>query len=787
MTLLAKAGSGTPNKLPRCDGKRRFKLLTFKSFKMTTRDLIANDKAAHRGERVRSEIRILCVLFFFSGFPALIYQLVWQRALFRIFGVNVESVTIVVTAFMLGLGLGSLAGGVLSSRRRIALLPLLAVLELATGAFGLVSLPIFNQVGEFTASWSLPAVAGVTLVLVIVPTLLMGATLPVLVGYLVRRSGNVGSSVGLLYYVNTLGAGAACLVSVALLFPFLGTQGAVYVAVALNGAVAMAALAAHWRGHCDSGPAGADAVHAAAVRPPTLAFWRVLALAAAGGFISLSYEIFFFRTVSYASGSSATAFAATLGAFLVGLASGSRRASVNCETLSRKEAMRRTARDLMFANVLGLLYLPILDHLGRLGGGGVIGAAMLMVYLIARFWGSLLPSLAELGIRADGQAGLKTALLYVANIAGSAAGSILTGFVLLDHLGLVAIAVSLCVVGLVCTWLLGAALSPSHRHKLMHAGTVAALGAFAIIAVPHWSANVLENLHPGGHATQFVKVVETRSGIITVDADGAVFGHGMYDGRFNTDLKNDSNRIVRPYALSLFHPAPRDVLLIGLSSGSWAQVIAANPDVVSLTVVEINSGYLKLIADVPEVASVLTNPKVRIVIDDGRRWLRFNRSQKFDAIVSNTTWHFRANATNLLSAEFLDLVRGRLNPGGIFFYNTTDSDRVQRTGCLELAEGARFDNHMVVSQTPIVWDFARWRRTLESYRIDGRALFDPMRAEDRATLDRLMAMEDSLTSNAQHHERPIEPCTDILVRTAGLRPVTDDNMGSEWRYFLGLE
>ena len=95
---------------------------------------------------------MLCVLFFFSGCPALIYQLTWQRALFRNFGVNVESVTIVVTAFMLGLGIGSLAGGVLSKQRGIRLLPLLAVIELATAAFGIVSLAIFDRVGALSAS-----------------------------------------------------------------------------------------------------------------------------------------------------------------------------------------------------------------------------------------------------------------------------------------------------------------------------------------------------------------------------------------------------------------------------------------------------------------------------------------------------------------------------------------------------------------------------------------------------------------------------------------------------------
>src|SRR3954470_952654 len=108
---------------------------------MTTLDLPA-DRGATSVSQLATWTRILCVLFFCSGFPALIYQLTWQRALFRIFGVNIESVTIVVTAFMLGLGLGSLAGGWLSKRRAIPLLPLLAAIELTTGAFGLVSLSI---------------------------------------------------------------------------------------------------------------------------------------------------------------------------------------------------------------------------------------------------------------------------------------------------------------------------------------------------------------------------------------------------------------------------------------------------------------------------------------------------------------------------------------------------------------------------------------------------------------------------------------------------------------------
>ena len=756
---------------------------------MTSLDLTTAPDAAKRSERLAQWTRVLCVLFFFSGFPALIYQLTWQRQLFLIFGVNIESVTIVVTAFMLGLGLGSLAGGWLSKRPGIPPLPLLAAIELMTGAFGVVSLSIFDKAGEWMIGLSLPATAAGSLALVIVPTLLMGATLPVLVSHLVRRSGNIGSAVGLLYYVNTLGAGAACLASAVLLFPFLGMSGSIYVAAAINLTVAIGALAAHWL----DGRNPEAAVPATSAFPerrgPGLGLAKVAALAAAGGFVSLSYEIFFFRTVSYATGSSATAFAVTLSAFLVGIASGSRQAGEYCETSSRAAIMRRMVDTLLMASLAGILFLPLLNALAWLDSG-IVGVAVLMVYLVARFWGSLLPYLAEVSIACDSRAGMRTAMLYLANILGSAAGSVLTGFVLMNYLGLVAIDAALALAGIGCVLLLVVTVDIPLREKRQRAALAAVFGIVAAIAIPRLSGDVLENLQakevPG--ANSFTEVVENRSGIITVVDHSIVFGNGMYDGRFNTGLVHDINGIVRPFALSLFHPAPRDVLMIGLATGSWAQVLANNPDVASLTIVEINPGYLTLIAHAPEVASVLNNPKVKIIIDDGRRWLRAHPNRHFDAVVSNTTWYFRASVTNLLSVEFLDLVRHHLNPGGIFFYNTTSSDRVQRTACLTFAHGARFTNHMVVSDTPIAWDFQRWRRTLASYRIDGRPVFDPARDQDRAELDRLVSWQSSLApGSARTLDRPIEPCADVLARTAGKLAVTDDNMGSEWLHFLGLE
>jgi spermidine synthase len=725
-----------------------------------------------------SRVRMLCVLFFFSGFPALIYQLTWQRSLFRIFGVNTESVTIVVTAFMLGLGLGSLAGGWISKRRNVKALLLLGLIELLTAAFGLISLTIFEQVGQLVSDLPLVAVAAINLLLVLVPTLLMGATLPILVSYLVKMSGQIGSAVGTLYFVNTLGAGTACLASAAIIFPFFGMHAAVWIAAGINVIVGIGAILVHVM-NSDLTEASHSAA-AKSVTRPILGMPFVTLVALLGGFISLSYEIFLFRTISFATGSSSLAFALTLGAFLVGIAGGSRNAAEACDRLAPVDAMRKAATDLMWGNLFGAAFLPLIAQFAR-AGSGVLGVAIVMIYLIARQWGALLPYLSQFGISADSRAGMRTAVLYFANIVGCATGAVLTGFVLTNWLGLQSMAVFLLAGGTLCAALLIGALRVPFKERLRRGGIAVAILIAGAIANPVIAHRVLENLQSKGASDHdFAHVVENRSGIITVDTDGTVFGNGMYDGRFNTDLKTDRNGIIRPYALSLFHAAPRDVLMIGLSSGSWAQVIASNPAVASLTVVEINRGYLELIKTQPDVQSILRNPKVRIIEDDGRRWLGHHPEMHFDAVVSNTTWHFRANITNLLSLEFLELVKQHLNPGGVFFYNTTDSRRAQRTACTAFPHGARFTNHMVVSETPIDWNFPRWRTVLENYKIDGKAEFDPNSAADNSRIDSIM-------TEYRRGGPMIEECPELLSATTASALMTDDNMGSEWRYYLHLE
>ncbi|MBI3854606.1 MAG: hypothetical protein HY293_02820 [Planctomycetes bacterium] len=177
---------------------------------------------------------VLYAVFTLSGFAAILYQLVWQRSLFRLLGTSSESVTMVVTAFMLGLGLGSLAGGALSVRSRWPLPVLFGLVEIGIGAFGLVSMPLFTWIASFTAGARGLSIGLIAFVAVLVPTLFMGGTLPILVAYLVRLSGNVGKSVGFLYFINTLGSAVGSLAAAFWILGRMGQNGTVLLAAILN-------------------------------------------------------------------------------------------------------------------------------------------------------------------------------------------------------------------------------------------------------------------------------------------------------------------------------------------------------------------------------------------------------------------------------------------------------------------------------------------------------------------------------------------------------------------------
>ncbi len=182
---------------------------------------------------------VLYAIFFLSGISALIYQLCWQRSLLTIFGSNVESAAIVVSSFMVGLGIGSIVGGWVSENSRIPLLLAFSVAEFAIGTCGVFSLHVFKVAGTAVSDGSLLQTGAMCFGLLLVPTLFMGSTLPLLVTHHVRSLNNVGRSVSWLYFVNTLGASAGCLVAALVCLSNFGMKTTVYIAAALNGLAAL--------------------------------------------------------------------------------------------------------------------------------------------------------------------------------------------------------------------------------------------------------------------------------------------------------------------------------------------------------------------------------------------------------------------------------------------------------------------------------------------------------------------------------------------------------------------
>ena len=512
-----------------------------------------------------------------------------------------------------------------------------------------------------------------------------------------------------------------------------------------------------------------------------MSFQLALLVTGLAGYIALSYEMVWFRVYGFLTGGAPSSFGVMLGAYLLGIAFGSLGARKVCDEVGSggdPKRLRWPAGLVLASTVVSFLLAPAVAHLVTFA---TYAFSLAAVALAAGLMGAILPLIAHYGIAANAEVGERLSYLYLANIAGSVLGSLLTGFVLMQVLPLPHISALLMVLGVMLTSVLWWASSTDAVAKAVGAMVLPLLAVVGALAGPTLHNGLYEKLMYKKKYTaeqKFAHVVENRSGVITVSQDGAIFGGGMYDGVFNTDVVRDRNLIVRAYALAGLPRKTGKVLMIGLSSGSWAQVLAHLPGVTELTVVEINPGYPEVVAKFPEVQSLLKNPKVHIVFDDGRRWLRAHAGERFDTILQNTTWHWRGNITDLLSMEYLQLVKAHLNPGGLFVYNTTWSETAQKTGCSTFKHGLRIINFLYLSDEPVVLDRQRWQGELEKIVVDGRKIFDLGDGFHRTRLDEILRFSDASTYGPDGGQA--ETCAKLVERTLQTPFVTDDNMLTEW-------
>lgn len=753
-------------------------------------DLVGFRKSQGQRDRVW-----LSVLFFFSGMPALIYQIVWQRALFSIYGVNVESVAVIVSAFMLGLGLGSLLGGWASARYPRHAVLLFGISELGVAAFGLASLKIFHWAAGFSAGASLPVTIVFGFLLLIFPTVLMGATLPLLVQHLVSRSGRVGSSVALLYFVNTFGSAVACYLCASFLLRTFGQSGSVILAASVNALVGLSVLQLRSR---TSGAAEAPAADTEArADADKLPLGFVMLIAGISGFIALGFEIAWFRVFELASRDRAPAFALLLSTYLGGIAAGSYLAEKRAKGKNSTEVLRIIGSLLLLVGAISVFLPPLVAelqwkglsifHLAPVvtqihwsGMWFLLGAPVFA--LAAALIGSVMPLLCQAGVAAGSRAGREVSWTYASNILGSTLGSLVVGFVWMNRFGLKQVSEHLALAAVITGVLVLFVGRGNGRATVRWALPlgVACLAGLAVASMCYSGFYEKLILGPGAKARgPFVRIVENRNGVVAIARDGTVYGNGVYDGAFNTDPTHDVNFVVRAFAVSLFHPNPKRMLMIGLSSGSWVEIFANHPELESLDVVEINPGYLPLISEYPAVAPLLQNPRVHIYTDDGRRWLLAHPEARYDVIVTNTSFYWRDHSSVLLSTDFLEIIRRHLNKGGVYFYNTTGSDDVVATGLAVFPYGLRVLNFLAVSDSPIDYSEARWFDILGRYEMEGRPVFDAGHAGVAKTLAGYHALAAKLDQSTTFES--IETSKSLNARLGKRLIITDRNMGWEWR------
>jgi spermidine synthase len=294
-----------------------------------------------------------------------------------------------------------------------------------------------------------------------------------------RPRSHIGSAVGLFHSITLVGAGIGCVAAFGMLVPWLGERSAIGALTAVNGAVLLSAVVAR-REPRDA--ATASVALAVPARPPVLGFVPVLALAAAGGVVAWACALLFYAKLSQLSGWGAPALAAMLGPFLLGLAVGSNEAGRHCNAISAEEMMRRAVGAFLKATLVGLLFLPVLDSIGWLGRGALV-VAMLMVFLAGRFWGRVLPYLAELGVGRDQRADTRTAVLYLVHTLAAGAGAVVTGSLLLPRLSLAAVALTLVLAGLAGTALLVGAFELPRWQKVLRGGAIAASALTALLLI----------------------------------------------------------------------------------------------------------------------------------------------------------------------------------------------------------------------------------------------------------------------------------------------------------------
>ena len=722
------------------------------------------------------------LIFFASGFAALVYQILWQRLLVIFSGSDVHSATIIVAAFMAGLGCGNLAGAQAADRLSPrANLVCFALAELAIAVFGFFSATLYYDVlyhrfGDIALS--VEARGAMLFLNLLWPTFFMGVSLPLLARALTTHIHDAARITGRLYACNTAGAAAGAFIATWVLLPAWGLERSLQLSAGVNVLAAagvvpllsrMRARAAVADGAAPAppAPAAADAAVADedAIRVP-FGVWA--AIYAMSGFLALSLEIVWFRLLGVMLKSTSSTFGTLLSIYLTGIGLG---AAIGTWLLRRTRTPGHTFLVMQAAIALyaGLGITVLLAIVGdwnalnwlssyfgsyepmdaraavkqiglALGGGGELPAQFLMLYVAlpvalilppTLLMGASFPLLLK-AVQTDlARLGRSIGGLLTANIAGSALGSIVTGWMSLAWLGSSGTLRMLVVVGAlfpVCGLMLSFA-RPHRRRAWWYLASVAASvllfavmpGGASLWATFHGSTPAFVDVGEDGSGTSVLRTVPGREPSVVVFANGVGQSWIPYGG-IHTVLG----------ALPAFvHPHPRTAAVIGLGSGDTLFGLAGRPELERITCVEIIRPQLETLNRLlerwryPGLVAILSDPRIEHVYGDGRLHLR-HAPRRYDIIEADALRPTSAFSGLLYSDAYFALIRDRLTPGGLAV-TWSPTARVHNTFLSVFPHVLSYGDIVLGSNEPIGFDADAIRRRLDDPRARayyGRAVVD---------------------------------------------------------------
>ena len=623
-------------------------------------------------------LALLLVLFFFSGACGLIYQVLWLRLLALVFGVTVYAASTVLAAFMAGLALGSALAGRLLTRVQRPLLVfgaaevLIGLSALATPLALDAAAVIYQRLYLMNPdSLTMVTVARLVtgFVVLLVPTMLMGLTLPVLsASSLVRRS-TFGARVSALYAVNTAGAVTGAVLAGFYLIGAIGIERSFQLGAALNIAIGLLAIALSRRVERDMREADVPASPAASASPayPIPSVSVLGAVVVVSGFVALALEIVWFRMLVQYLAATTYAFTTMLATVLAGIAIGG---AIAARLLRRPRdwavwlAMIQAITAIVC--LLSAIGLAWTYNAGWRTSGdwqasavAILPAAILMGLgfpIALHLAAAPTPrDVADLVARRVGR-------IYSLNVLGAIAGALLSGFLILPALGARrALILMAAIYG--ASALLLAVVHPRRRRILMALAGPAAVFVLLATRVPDPFTAAYERRY-GRDMREFWREEGAQT---AVSVHASTFRRSLYlDGLHQA---NDGPEMVQLHRTighlpMVLHPAPKDALVIGLGGGATSGAVSQHRGT-KVQVVELSDSVRKGAAFFAHVNyDVLNQPNVRVRVDDGRNFLLLSGEQ-FDVITADIIQPIHAGAGNLYSREYFSLVRRALKPGGL--------------------------------------------------------------------------------------------------------------------------